>query len=450
MNRDVIGTDRAVSPLIGAILLLAILMTMLALLQLNAVPALVSEAEFNHNQRVQGEMRDVAAGIDRSVAIGTSQSIALTPGVRYQSRLFLLNPPPATGTVRTGKPENVTIDGAYAHGETGDYWNGSLKRLTTQPLIYTPHYNEYRNPPQTIYELGTVYNRIRETMVVTDGHQVVDGRTITLTMVRGAVSHTGVDRTLLEIRPSSTETRTVLVSGTKSKPLTLEIPTELTKTQWNDILKNDSHVTNYECSATEQADEPCETLTITLERDVTYEMQLARVGIGGSSVTQPPMYLTDVEGSTASLPAGGRQRLVTEVRDEFDNPVSGVSVEANVSSGPGTVSPVEQASGTDGRTAFIYEAPDDVSTVRDVTVVAEFGGNDKEQADKARVEFTLQVWGESGDEKEPDDDQGPPEHAGPPTDSDGEDELDDEEELGNRGESSWDRGRPFSFEPGLS
>ncbi|ELZ16979.1 hypothetical protein [Natrinema limicola] len=448
MNRDSVGDERAVSPLIGAILLLAILMTMLALLQLNAVPALVSEAEFNHNQRVQGEMRDVAAGIDRSVATGTSQSIALTPGVRYQSRLFLLNPPPATGTVRTGGQKTVKIKNAAAQGETGDYWNTSSKEpieIETRQLSYIPNYNEYHDAPQTVYELGTVYNRVEETTVVTDGNEIVDGRTITLTTVSGEVSHTSVDRTLLEVQPSSTETRTVLVSGTKSKPLTLEIPTELTKTQWNDILRNDRHVTNYECSATEQADEPCGRLTLTLERDVTYEMQLAQVGIGGDSVTQTPVYLIDVEGSNASLPAGGRQRLVTEVRNKFDNPVSGISVEANVSSGPGIVSPVEQASGTDGRMTFIYEAPDDVSKVRNVTVVAGFGGDDKEN-----VEFELQVWGESGNEKEPDNDQGPPEHAGPPTDSDGEEELDDEEEPGNSGESSWDRGRPFSFELDLS
>ncbi|RZV06321.1 hypothetical protein BDK88_3870 [Natrinema hispanicum] len=453
MNRDSVGDERAVSPLIGAILLLAILMTMLALLQLNAVPALVSEAEFNHNQRVQGEMRDVAAGIDRSVATGTSQSIALTPGVRYQSRLFLLNPPPATGTVRTGEPENVTIENAVAQGETGDYWDGSPNRIETQPLIYTPEYNEYHDAPQTVYELGTVYNRIGETTLVTDGHQLIDGRTITLTTLRGEVSHTGVDRTLLKIRPSSPETRSVLVSGRADDPPKLTVPTELTKEQWDDLLKseltkNGGYVTDYTCETAPP--NPCDKLTITLQASETYEMQLAQVWVDDDSVTRNGIYLTDVEGSNVSVPAGGRQRLITEVRDKFDNPVSGVSVEAKVSSGQGIVSPVEQASGTDGRMTFIYEAPDDISKVQNVTVVAEFGGDDKGQNDKEKVGFELQVWGESGNEEGPDDDQGPPEHAGPPTDSDGEEELDDGEEPGNRGESSWDRGRPFTFEPSFS
>ncbi|MFD1562513.1 archaellin/type IV pilin N-terminal domain-containing protein [Haloarchaeobius amylolyticus] len=392
MNRDGVSDDRAVSPLIGAILLLAILMTMLALLQLNAVPALVSEAEFDHNQRVQGEMRDLAAGIDRSVTTGTSQSIILTPGVRYQSRMFLLNPPPATGTVRAGEPKTVTIENATAPGETGDYWNGSPKPIETRSLIYTPDYNEYHDAPQTVYDLGTVYNRVGETTLVTDGHQLVNGRTISLTALRGEVSHTSVDRTLLEVRPSSTGTRTVSVSGTESKPLTLSIPTELTKNQWKDILKNDGHVAEYECSATEQADEPCGTLTITLERNVTYEMQLSRVSVGDDSNTWTETYLTDIEGSNASVPAGGRQRLVTEVRDEFDNPVSGVSIEADVSSGPGTVTPTVSASGTDGRTAFVYEAPETVSGVQNITVEAAFGDSNRE-----RVAFELQVWGEPAD-----------------------------------------------------
>lgn len=414
MIRNSSSNERAVSPVIGAILLVAILVALVGLLQLNAVPALTSQAEFEHNQHVQGEVRDIAAGIDRTATTGTSQSVAVTPGVQYPSRVVLVNPPPARGTIQTGEPRDVTIDGASADGATGDYWNGEPKAIETRSLSYEPTYNEYHNAPETVYELGTIYNRIDETTIVTEEQSPISDRKIALTMVAGEFRHTGIDRTLVDLRPSSTETRTVALSDTDG-PITLTIPTELSEDEWEKILEselddNGGYVADYRCA--NEPPEPCGELTITLQHETTYELQLTRVGVGSETVTQTPAYLTDLEGNETSVRAGATQQLVTEVRDQLDNPVSGESVTAEIVSGPGELRTDASTSGTDGRTRFVYEAPADVSGTEDVTVEATFGDGAAEQT----VTFSLRVWGESDDgSDEPSD----PSDPGDPDDTDG-------------------------------
>lgn len=390
--------DRAVSPLVGAILLLAILVALLGLLQLNAVPALTSQTEFEHNQHVQGELKDLTVSLERTATTGTGESVAITPGVRYPARVVLVNPPPASGTIRTASASNVTIDSAHASGAASDYWNGSNKSISTRSIIYEPHYNEYGNAPETVLELGTVYNRVDDTTIATEDRGVIDGRTLSLTTVSGEYRHTGVDRTLVDLTPSSTETRTVTVTD-REDPITLTFPTDLEESEWESLLEseydpdgnadNDRYVTDYSCA--NEAPGPCGELTVTLQSDVTYDLQLARVGVGRGSVTQTPTYLTDVAGNETSLRAGTQQRLVTEVRDELDNPVSGVSVTADVISGPGTIRTAGHRSDTDGQTAFVYDAPENVEGVESVTVEATFGNGAAEQT----VTFELRVWGES-------------------------------------------------------
>lgn len=97
--------------------------------------------------------------------------------------------------------------------------------------------------------------------------------------------------------------------------------------------------------------------------------------------------MADVEGDGASVPESGRHRLVVEARDRFDNPESGVSVDATLDGGPGDLRSIAPQTGADGRAVFAYDAPVDVDGQQDVTVSAGFGdGGDHES-----VTFELRV-----------------------------------------------------------
>ncbi|WP_240756973.1 hypothetical protein [Natronorubrum bangense] len=260
-----------------------------------------------------------------------------------------MNPPPASGTIRTASASNLTIDGAHANGATGDYWNGSNKSIPTRQIIYEPHYNEYDNAPETVLELGAVYNRVDDTTIATGDRGVIDGRTLSLTSVSGEYRHTGVDRTLVDLTPSSTETRTVTVTD-RENPITLTLPTDLDESEWESLLEseydpdgdedNDRYVTDYSC--TSEAPGSCGELTVTLQPDATYELHLAQVGVGHSSVAQTPTYLTDVVGtrrvsvrepsndsslkpetnSTIRLAASRSPPMSSPVRVRFEHPIS--------------------------------------------------------------------------------------------------------------------------------
>ncbi|MFC7230797.1 hypothetical protein ACFQMM_04155 [Saliphagus sp. GCM10025308] len=84
------------STVIGAVLMLGILVSALALYQVNVVPDENRAVEYEHQQAVQGQLLDVRNGLvnapDRRVG---SYSVSL--GTTYPPRSFTVNPPPRRG-----------------------------------------------------------------------------------------------------------------------------------------------------------------------------------------------------------------------------------------------------------------------------------------------------------------------------------------------------------------
>jgi flagellin-like protein len=386
--------DRGVSPVIGAILMFALALALLAILQTTAVPALNEQAEFQHNQQTQDEMADLEAVMERVVATGSDETASITAGLRYPPRMFFINPPPATGTVRTTDNATIEIDNARATGETADYWDGSAKLFGTRSVVYRPNYNEYANAPVTVVEPWVVYNRFEQERLVATEQDIVDGRRLALTALRGDRSMSRTGRLPLRVEPTSAPAKTVRVRG-DGDPVTVRIPTQLSENDWTDLLAdeldpasdpdNDRYVTSIDCQQAPPA--PCGQLTLTFEPDATYELRLAAVAVTSTVPEPPTTYLTDVSGNATAVPESGSQKLVVEARDSFDNPVSGVPITGSVS-GDGSLRPVDSTTGIDGRSAFVYEPPDAVDESKNVTVTLAFGeGRQPEQESS----FTLRV-----------------------------------------------------------
>ncbi len=370
--------DRAVSPVIGAILMFALALALLALLQTTAIPALNEELEFQHNDRVRSDLGELDGAVDRVAASGNGETVTVGAGLRYPPRLFFVNPPPASGTVRTTAAGTVAIDNASAAGETGDYWNGAPRTFETRALEYAPDYNEYRGAPTTVVEPWVRYDRFEERAVTRTDQDLVDGRRLDLVALEGERSVSRTDDVAIDVDPTSAPTRTVTV-GDRGEPITLTLPSRLPEDEWEDLLadeldpagdRDDRYVTSVECR--EAPPEPCGQVTLTLERGATYELRLGAVALGGGASGADAAYLTDVEGDVTAVPETGRQRLVVEARDRFDNPVSGVRVNGSVD-GVGTVRPVEPVTDAEGRATFVYEAPADVDGTRDVEASLRFG-----------------------------------------------------------------------------
>ncbi|MDF9745101.1 hypothetical protein [Natrinema salsiterrestre] len=379
-------SDRAVSPVIGAILMFALALALLAILQTAAIPALNEGLEFQHSERVQTDVRDVGGAVDRVATTGATESVSIEGGLRYPPRMFFINPPPVAGTVRTTDPATVEIGNATATGETGDYWTGGPRTFETRSLEYVPRYNEYGGAPVTVAEPWVVYDRFDETDVTRSDQDLVDDRRIDLIALEGDRSVSRAGDVTIGVEPTSAPARTVTVRD-DGEPVTLTIPTRLSEDTWRELLadeldptgdtEDDRYVQEIDCEGAPP--DPCGQLTLTLEQGATYELRLGAVGLGSGVEEENATYLTDIEGDATAIPESGRQRLVVEARDRFDNPVSGVSV-TGIVTGDGTVRAVDPVTDAEGRATFVYDAPDDVDGTRDVAVTLRFGETPAEQA----------------------------------------------------------------------
>ena len=348
--RSLAWDDRGVSEVLGAILMFALVILLIALIQLNAVPAANQQVEFEHNQRVQGDLQEFQGVFLRSATTNTDGSAAIEVGTSYPSRFFLFNPPDPTGTVSVGDGGQIRLENVYATGETRDYLNGDERQFDTRFLTYAPNYNEYRNPPTTVFENGVLYNEFaNEQTVVSERRSFINGRTISLVALQGQYS-TGTSGSLaLETTPISAPGQEVSVStqtaAPTDDPIVIHIPTRLPAEEWRAILEDELQSNGgYVLPITDDTSDG--ELTIELAAGETYELRVAAVGVGGEFETETDEeYIVDVSGNGETVAAGTSQRLEVQVRDEYNNPVSDVAVAAKADTG--TVSFVDGNDRTD-------------------------------------------------------------------------------------------------------
>lgn len=363
-TRSIARDDRAVTEVIGAILVFALLVLLLVLIQLNAVPAANKQVEFEHSERVQQDFQGLQEELYRVGATGSDGAVSIETGIVYPSRFFLINPPPSTGAIRTVGPQWVNVTNATAAGNAGDYWTGDRLAFETRGITYTPEYNELPNSGTITWEHSMLFTRFDDGSVLfEDDTGFIDGRQIRLTLLEGDISRSSLSSSI-ELTPISTQRRAVSLTNRPGESITVDLTTTLDDSQL-DALANETHVTDVSrLSPT--------SIRVTLERGVTYDLRISKVRLGsrGDDAIHA-RYITDVSGNGTAITEGTSQRLVAEVRDAYDNPVSNVTV-ANVTTS-GTVSAVGTATtDSEGRVELRYEAPADVSGNQDVSVTAYF------------------------------------------------------------------------------
>ncbi|MCU4753823.1 Ig-like domain-containing protein [Halobacteria archaeon AArc-curdl1] len=371
------GEERAVSTIIGAVLILGILVTALALYQVNVVPDDNRAVEYEHHQGVQSQLLDVRNGLvnapDRRVG---SYSVAL--GTTYPTRTFTINPPPSSGTLetvgenRTIRLENVEVEG----GDVGDYWNERELEFNTSSLVYQPRYNEYRNAPTIVYENSVLYNEQNGGQAALSGQRLIDGNTIQLVLLEGEYSSSQSGTVAVDFETVSASSNTINLSATNNDNITIQVPSELNESVWNRLLDDGA-------TASAGADGYVE---IELDGN-SYDLQIAKVGLGSNyqDGKDGEAYLTVVDPPRSTIQQGDSTRMTVEVRDGYNNPVSGVKVNGSTD-GDGTLEPTSASSNSKGQVTFQYtaEEPDN----DEVTLEANFTSNSSEYQ---RVTETIEV-----------------------------------------------------------
>jgi hypothetical protein len=365
------GRNRGQTAVIGFILVFGILMLLLVTLQTTAVPAWNQGEEFEHSQQVRDELETVRANIFQTASTGRLTSKSVQLGTRYPRRPFLLNPADPSGRIQTTDRGTIELTNVIASGETGDYWTTAgnrTRQFRTRQLSYRPDYNEFGNAPTTIYENGVLYDRRGSRTRTLTGTPLVDGQRITLVTLTGNLSESGTTARDVTVEPVSAPQQVTSVTG--DGPVRIHLPTRLDEEAWTELLAEEfvaegGHVYD---NVSVTPGTPYDTVTISLEGNASYDLRMGRVRIGSGTGQPGPHYITLDSPAQTSVPVGETERVTVEVRDRYNNPVSGVAVAATDVTGS---SPFSETATTDenGHATFQYTP----SSPGSATIQATFG-----------------------------------------------------------------------------
>jgi hypothetical protein len=411
IRRLVTGDDRGVSEVIGAILVFGLVVALMAVLQVQAIPSANEEVEVEHNQRIQGDLSGLQASLSRTATTGSGESVRVELGTSYPPRMLFYNPAPVQGRFTTTESGVVKVTSVVAtNSETSDYIDGSLggvgSGIETRSVVYTANYNEFSNAPDVVSEHSVLISDYDDgNTVVEDPGELVSGRDVALTTMAGDVERSSSGVVSVRTKAVSGPSQTVPVQREAADDnIEISVPTRISEEVWihqilaseiddtgdgnlgpepgdvcDDIAGVDTSNERYvvDCSYGENPGAP-NVLTLVLQEEdgsgnaVVYNMEMAKVGIGDSFDSPEAHYITAVPTPSASVPMDETVTLTAQVRDKYNNPVSGVPVTASVPSGSaGSASVVGSGvSNEDGKVFVQYTS----STAGTHDVDVSFGG----------------------------------------------------------------------------
>lgn len=403
-----VADERGVSEVIGAILVFGVLVMALTLVQTQLIPQANKEVEFQHNQNVQQDFSKLQSTMSRTSATGIDESVTMELGMTYPARMLFLNPPPVTGTLRTSSTQPVSVSNAKAlNTETNDYVSGGIS-VDTRHLDYDPAYTRMDNAGTITWTHGAVVRSFDQGDPVVDNTgSLVDGTTISLTTIGNSYTESSVGASSVQITPTSAPKETVGIQAPSTNPndeITVTLGTNLPEEVWiQEILaeeiddpdggaagaglEGDESTCKDIASGASPGAGPTDNrfikdcnwggnqITIVFQQFVdpnnpstsdlvTYDLAMSQVRFGSSVGSTSAHYGTSTGTLTKRVPAGQKVTLTVDVRDKFNNPVSGADVEFQ---NTGLASPPTATSETDGE-ATVSFAPGFTGT-RTITAV---------------------------------------------------------------------------------
>jgi hypothetical protein len=369
--------DRGQALQVGAVLLLGILVIGLSIYQVTVVPQENREVEFNSYLDASTDMSDLRNDVLASAQRGVQSGTTVETGTTYPARALFVNPPPASGRLDALDARDVTVEGVEAVGSepanVEAVWNGSARDYPTRAIRFSPGYARLEASP-VVADGGSVYRVTDNGPIPLAGQSLVDGNRITLVTVGGNLSTGGLASTVTT-EPVSTSQRTVTVTGEGGSDftVTLRFPSAADAAAWNDSriagdYRNQPRVTG----TNHPAGQPF--VEVSFDGDETYELRIARVTVHEADEevveSEPdPEYVIPVAGNNSTVQEDTNVTLSVEVRDRYNNPVSGTDV--TFTSGGGNFSDSSSRTVTttaDGRATVEFNA----STTGTTTVTASF------------------------------------------------------------------------------
>lgn len=312
-SESLIADRRGVSEALGFMLAIALLVTLLAVLQVGVVPQWDANVEADHAAQLQDDLVAFHGGVISASTQGGESAVPITLGTRYPGSGVLLRPPPMSGDIRTESGEVEITNAAAPTAPETDAFFGDGQRYETTQLSYEANYREY-NGPETRYEHGSVIEQ-HDNAAIRQAGSVVDGRTIRLVTLSGDVDRNGVERISQPIAAESVSTQRKTVTGRDGEDIRLRLTTAFDRDDWDEWLENEPHAS--------VVDHDGDSVTLELDGSQQYQLRLARVHLGDDPSEQSAEYVA-VRGDRQ---VGLDEPATVRVLDQFGNPVSNADVE---------------------------------------------------------------------------------------------------------------------------
>lgn len=226
--------SRAVSTIIGALFVFSFLIAGLVLNQVQVVPSENKEVEFEHYQSVQEDMTALGSETVAVAGRNITSSTTIDLGVRYPSRTFALNPPPAAGSLQKQPSGNIEIIKNDGSRIAEDLCGGGT---STFGIAYQPAYNEL-STSNIVYENGQVYVNGSSGDAMLDSRVLINSTTQTIDIYRlsGSVPSEAA------IRPTSVDITGSAITGkaTGVGVDELTFPSDLSASNWESSVIDDS------------------------------------------------------------------------------------------------------------------------------------------------------------------------------------------------------------------
>ena len=285
---------RAVSSLIGFILLFGILVTAFVGYQAQVVPQQNAETEFEHFQENQDELIDLRSAILTAGSSDRPQFPTVQLGTNYRTRVLALNGPPPAGLLQTSPSYPINISNSS---------NGTDNVVVeTRFIEYQPGYYEI-DVGSTWYENSVLYLDETESgrgrVIVEDQSLVTDGDTLRITALQNDFQRSGTNRISLELYPTTIEGN--ISDLPEDQNLTVELPTRLGPDYWSGQFNNSTPVSygGFNESEFEGANE------LILTVDSVDNLELNTVGIREEPTESPAKNIPTQTGGGGDTGGGG-------------------------------------------------------------------------------------------------------------------------------------------------
>jgi len=303
---------RGVAAIVGFVFLFGILVIGLSIYQGAVVPQQNAEIEFNHNERVEGDIvtvRDTLHNVGSDDDL-SSQNTPVTLGAQYPERWIAINPPAPTGTLSTtDTARTVEIEAEDGEQET----------FETRTLRYEPNYAAYDKAPNTVIEHTLVYNDFENTDLIVERETLFQDGEVTLPLIEGEFSKT--DSGTVSVRTVASEKRpaTDIFELSGDDEVNITLPTDVPDL-WEDVdQERDDVSVDTEDSLVNITAEAGAVNLVSLQLDRNIESQLDQV----AEETGPVVFSEAVDdgisdGGSGEYDSEGSQ-LSTDLWDEEGN-----------------------------------------------------------------------------------------------------------------------------------